>query len=127
MDGFPQYFHIFLHPQPLCANHVGCPLFCLMCMSVFVIVDLQYCSSMCSALNFDLFVALDVLIYVGDVESIFRAVHKHSNHESMFVFSTEIQEESGYDVRKCCYPSLMRFVTPNCATMRPILYDDKFQ
>ena len=48
--------------------------------------------------NFDLFVALDVLIYVGDVESIFRAIHKHSNHESMFVFSTEIQEESGYSL-----------------------------
>jgi len=48
--------------------------------------------------NFDLFVALDVLIYVGDVESIFSAVHKYSNPESVFVFSTEIQEESGYSL-----------------------------
>ena len=49
-------------------------------------------------LNFDLFVALDVLIYVGDVKSIFSTVHKYSNHESLFVFSTEIQEESGYSL-----------------------------
>ena len=48
--------------------------------------------------NFDLFVALDVLIYVGDVESIFKTVHKYSNPESIFVFSTEIQEESGYSL-----------------------------
>ena len=48
--------------------------------------------------NFDLFVALDVLIYVGDVESIFNTIHKYSNPESIFVFSTEIQEESGYSL-----------------------------
>ena len=48
--------------------------------------------------NFDLFVALDVLIYVGDVESIFNTVHKYSNPESIFVFSTEIQEENGYSL-----------------------------
>ena len=48
--------------------------------------------------NFDLFVALDVLIYVGDVESIFKTVHKYSNPESIFVFSTEIQEENGYSL-----------------------------
>ena len=48
--------------------------------------------------NFDLFVALDVLIYVGDVESIFKTVHKYSNPESIFVFSTEIQDESGYSL-----------------------------
>jgi predicted TPR repeat methyltransferase len=48
--------------------------------------------------NFDLFVALDVLIYVGDVESIFKTVHKYSNPESIFVFSTEIQEEGGYSL-----------------------------
>ena len=48
--------------------------------------------------NFDLFVALDVLIYVGDIESIFNTVHKYSNPESIFVFSTEIQEENGYSL-----------------------------
>jgi len=48
--------------------------------------------------NFDLFVALDVLIYVGDVESIFRTVHQYCNNESLFVFSTEIQEEDGYSL-----------------------------
>ena len=48
--------------------------------------------------NFDLFVALDVLIYVGDVESIFKTIHKYSNHESVFVFSIEIQEKNGYSL-----------------------------
>ena len=48
--------------------------------------------------NFDLFVALDVLIYVGDVESIFKTIHKYSNRESVFVFSIEIQEKNGYSL-----------------------------
>ncbi|ALE02641.1 tetratricopeptide repeat protein [Candidatus Pseudothioglobus singularis] len=50
--------------------------------------------------KFDLFVALDVLIYIGDVESIFKAVHKSCNSDSLFVFSVEIQDENGYSLLK---------------------------
>lgn len=48
--------------------------------------------------NFDLFVALDVLIYVGDVEPIFRTIRKFCDSGSLFVFSTETQNEDGYSL-----------------------------
>ena len=50
--------------------------------------------------KFDLFVALDVLIYIGDVKSIFQAVRKCCLHDSLFVFSVEIQDENGYSLLK---------------------------
>tara|TARA_B110000003_G_C16602594_1_gene516247 strand:- start:80 stop:1168 length:1089 start_codon:yes stop_codon:yes gene_type:complete len=50
--------------------------------------------------KFDLLVALDVLIYIGDVQSIFKAVRKSCKPSSLFVFSTEIQDENGYSLLK---------------------------
>ena len=50
--------------------------------------------------KYDLFVALDVLIYVGDVESIFKVVREYCHRESLFVFSIEVQEEDGYSLLK---------------------------
>jgi predicted TPR repeat methyltransferase len=50
--------------------------------------------------KFDLFVALDVLIYIGDVESIFKAVHKSCKPDSLFVFSVEIQDGDRYSLLK---------------------------
>jgi predicted TPR repeat methyltransferase len=50
--------------------------------------------------KFDLFVALDVLIYIGDVQSIFKAVHKSCKPDSLFVFSIEIQDGNGYSLLK---------------------------
>ena len=50
--------------------------------------------------KFDLLIALDVLIYVGDVKSIFQAVRKRCKIDSLFVFSVEIQDESGYSLLK---------------------------
>ena len=50
--------------------------------------------------KFDLFVALDVLIYIGDVQSIFKAVHMSCIPESLFVFSVEIQDDDGYSLLK---------------------------
>jgi predicted TPR repeat methyltransferase len=50
--------------------------------------------------KYDLFVALDVLVYVGDVESIFKAVRTYCYRESLFVFSIEVQEEDGYSLLK---------------------------
>ena len=50
--------------------------------------------------KFDLFVALDVLIYIGDLQSIFKAVHKSCKPNSLFVFSIEIQDENGYSLLK---------------------------
>jgi predicted TPR repeat methyltransferase len=50
--------------------------------------------------KFDLMVALDVLIYIGDVQSIFQAVQKSCMLDSLFVFSVEIQAENGYSLLK---------------------------
>ena len=50
--------------------------------------------------KFDLLVALDVLIYIGDVKSTFQAVRKCCKLDSLFVFSVEIQDENGYSLLK---------------------------
>ena len=50
--------------------------------------------------KFALFVALDVLIYVGDVESIFKAVRKRSHKEALFIFSVEIDCGDGFSLLK---------------------------
>jgi predicted TPR repeat methyltransferase len=50
--------------------------------------------------KFDLLVALDVLIYIGDAKSTFQAVRKCCKLDSLFVFSVEIQYENGYSLLK---------------------------
>jgi predicted TPR repeat methyltransferase len=50
--------------------------------------------------KFDLLIALDVLIYIGDVQSTFKAVHNSCKKDSLFVFSVEIQNENGYSLLK---------------------------
>ena len=50
--------------------------------------------------KFDLLIALDVLIYIGDAESTFQAVRNSCMPDSLFVFSVEIQEENGYALLK---------------------------
>jgi len=44
--------------------------------------------------NFDLFVSLDVLIYVGDLKSIFHAIRKRCNKNALFIFSIEVQDKA---------------------------------
>jgi len=50
--------------------------------------------------KYDLFVALDVFIYIGDVASIFNAVKKCSNKNSFFIFSIETHYGEGYSLLK---------------------------
>jgi predicted TPR repeat methyltransferase len=50
--------------------------------------------------KYDLFVALDVLIYIGDVKSIFNTVRNCCNKNAFFIFSVETQEEDGYSLLK---------------------------
>lgn len=49
--------------------------------------------------TYDLFVSLDVLIYIGDLNSIFHAIRKRCNKNALFVFSVEIQDK-GYSLLK---------------------------
>ena len=50
--------------------------------------------------KYDLFVALDVFIYIGDLTSIFNAVRKRGNKNSCFIFSIETQTDEGYSLLK---------------------------
>lgn len=46
--------------------------------------------------GYDLFVATDVFIYIGDLAPIFESVRKAANARAYFVFSTEKGEEDSY-------------------------------
>jgi predicted TPR repeat methyltransferase len=50
--------------------------------------------------KYDLFIALDVLIYIGEVKSIFNTVRNCCNKNAFFIFSVETQEEDGYSLLK---------------------------
>ena len=50
--------------------------------------------------KYDLFVALDVFIYIGEPTNFFNAVKKFCNKNSLFIFSIEIQEDEGYSLLK---------------------------
>ena len=50
--------------------------------------------------KYDLFVALDVLIYIGEVKSIFDAVRNCCNKNAFFILSIEVQEGDGYSLLK---------------------------
>jgi predicted TPR repeat methyltransferase len=50
--------------------------------------------------KYDLFISLDVLIYIGDVKSIFNEVRNCCNKNAFFIFSVETQEEDGYSLLK---------------------------
>jgi predicted TPR repeat methyltransferase len=50
--------------------------------------------------KYDLFIALDVLIYIGDVKSIFNTVRDCCHKNSFFIFSVETQAEDEYSLLK---------------------------
>ena len=50
--------------------------------------------------KYDLFVALDVLIYVGEVSSIFKAVRNCCSQNAIFIFSIETQVDGEYSLLK---------------------------
>ena len=50
--------------------------------------------------KYDLFVALDVLIYIGEVSSIFKAIRRSCNQNAIFIFSIEVQSDGDYSLLK---------------------------
>lgn len=50
--------------------------------------------------KYDLFIALDVFIYIGEITSIFNAVKKCSNKNSFFIFSIETHQGEDYSLLK---------------------------
>ena len=50
--------------------------------------------------KYDLFIALDVFIYVGELTKIFNTVRQCCNKNALFIFSIETQEEDDYSLLK---------------------------
>ncbi len=51
-------------------------------------------------LKFDLFIATDTFIYIGDLNRLFSVVKKRSTSSGFFAFCTEHTEENDYHIRK---------------------------
>ncbi len=49
---------------------------------------------------FDVFVAADVLIYIGDLHELFKQVHRTAGDGAFFVFSTELHDGDGFVLRE---------------------------
>ena len=50
--------------------------------------------------KYDLFIALDVLVYIGELTKIFKTVRNCCKKNALFIFSIETQEEDGYSLLK---------------------------
>jgi len=50
--------------------------------------------------KYDLFIALDVFIYIGELTKIFKTVRQCSNENALFIFSIESQVDDGYSLLK---------------------------
>ena len=50
--------------------------------------------------KYDLFIALDVFIYVGELTKIFKNVRQCCSKNALFIFSIETQEEDDYSLLK---------------------------
>ena len=73
--------------------------------------------------KYDLFVALDVLIYIGDVKPLFSTVSKCSNSDSLFIFSVEIQEKEGYSLLQSSrYAHSDKYIMEQTAGMFDLVY-----
>jgi predicted TPR repeat methyltransferase len=50
--------------------------------------------------KYDLFIALDVLVYIGEAESFFNTVKNCCNKNALFIFSIEVQDGNEYSLLK---------------------------
>lgn len=50
--------------------------------------------------KFDLFIATDVIIYIGEINSMFQSIVKSAAPKSYFVFSTEVYDGDGYTLQE---------------------------
>ena len=50
--------------------------------------------------KYDLFIALDLFIYIGELTKMFKTVRQCCNKNALFIFSIETQEEDGYCLLK---------------------------
>ena len=49
--------------------------------------------------SFDLFIAADVMIYIGNLETIFKTVNNKSSPRSYFIFSVESNQQNGFTLQ----------------------------
>jgi predicted TPR repeat methyltransferase len=50
--------------------------------------------------KYDLFIALDMFVYIGELTKFFKTVRQCCNKNALFIFSIESQEEDGYSLLK---------------------------
>jgi len=50
--------------------------------------------------KYDLFIALDLFIYIGELTKMFKTVRQCCNKNALFILSIETQEEDGYSLLK---------------------------
>lgn len=67
--------------------------------------DQLYCGDLIATLNtidsrFDLFIATDVLIYIGKIDALMTAIESHATSGALFLFSTEISDGEGVLLQK---------------------------
>jgi len=53
-----------------------------------------------SSNRYDLFIALDVFVYLGDLEVIFKKVKSCSMKNAIFIFSVESQDQNGFSLQE---------------------------
>lgn len=81
-------------------------------LSVGDIVDAVRCAPQ----QYDLYIAADVFIYIGDLASLFSAMRRNAKKGALFIFTTESQEKPGFEILPSGrYAHSRDYVTTLCA------------
>ena len=76
--------------------------------------------------KYDLFIALDVFIYIGELTKMFKTVRQCCNKNALFIFSIEAQEEDGYSLLKSArYSHSESYILKTASFAFKVIYSQK--
>ena len=76
--------------------------------------------------KYDLFIALDVFIYIGELTKMFKTVRQCCNKNALFIFSIETQEEDGYSLLKSArYSHSESYILKTASVAFKVIYSQK--
>ena len=76
--------------------------------------------------KYDLFIALDVFIYIGELTKMFKTVRQCCNKNALFIFSIEVQEEDGYSLLKSArYSHSESYILKTASVAFKVIYSQK--
>ena len=76
--------------------------------------------------KYDLFIALDVFIYIGELTKMFKTVRQCCNKNALFIFSIEAQEEDGYSLLKSArYSHSESYILKTASVAFKVIYSQK--